>query len=37
MAVLQDCDHADSLSGIERALARNALVWLQQIGLETPR
>ena len=33
-AVLRQCQEADSLSAIERALARNALVWLQNVGVE---
>ena len=36
-AVLQDCEQAHNLPAIERALAQNALVWLQQVGLGIPR
>ncbi len=33
-AILLQCQAADSLSAIERALAHNALVWLQHVGVE---
>jgi hypothetical protein len=34
-AILRDCEEADNLPAIQRALARNALVWLQSVGIET--
>lgn len=33
-AVLHECQEAQNLSAIERALARNAVVWLQSVGVE---
>jgi hypothetical protein len=33
-AVLHQGQEADSLSAIERALAHNAVVWLQSVGVE---
>ena len=33
-AVLHECEEAQNLSAIERALARNAVVWLQNVGVE---
>ena len=33
-AILHQCQAADGLSAIERALAHNALVWLQNVGVE---
>lgn len=32
-AILRDCEQADVLTDIERALARNALRWLRQVGI----
>ena len=32
-AILRDCEQADVLTSIERALARNALTWLEQVGI----
>jgi len=32
-AILRDCEQADVLTHIERALARNALTWLEQVGI----
>jgi hypothetical protein len=34
-AILRDCQHADNLPDIQRALARNTLMWLQSVGIET--
>jgi hypothetical protein len=34
-AILRDCEESDNLPGIQRALARNTLVWLQSVGIET--
>jgi hypothetical protein len=34
-AILRDCEEADNLPAIQRALARNTLVWLQSVGIET--
>lgn len=31
--ILRDCERADVLTSIERALARNALTWLEQVGI----
>jgi hypothetical protein len=36
-AILQDCEHAQVLSDIERALARNALTWLARVGIVPAR
>jgi hypothetical protein len=33
-AILRDCEEADNLPAIQRALARNTLVWLQNVGIE---
>jgi hypothetical protein len=33
-AILGDCEQADNLPAIQRALARNTLVWLQSVGIE---
>lgn len=33
-AVLHECEEAQNPSAIERALARNAVVWLQKVGVE---
>jgi hypothetical protein len=33
-AVLQDCQEAQNLSAIERALAANAVAWLEKVGVE---
>lgn len=33
-AVLQECQEAESLTAIERALARNAVDWLRKVGSE---
>jgi len=30
---LRDCEQADVLTNIERALARNAVTWLEQVGI----
>ena len=32
-AILRDCEQADVLTNIERALARNAVTWLEQVGI----
>ena len=32
-AILRDCEQADVLTNIERALARNAVTWLEQAGI----
>ncbi len=32
-AILRDCEQADVLTSIERALARNAVTWLEQVGI----
>jgi hypothetical protein len=32
-AILRDCEEADNLPAIERALARNTLGWLQKVGI----
>jgi hypothetical protein len=32
-AILQDCEHAQVLSEMERALARNALRWLARVNI----
>jgi hypothetical protein len=34
-AVLHDCQSSDNLPPIQRVLARNTLVWLQGVGIET--
>jgi hypothetical protein len=34
-AILRDCKESDALSGIERALATNALSWLAEVGIVT--
>jgi hypothetical protein len=33
-AILHDCEQADALTDIERALAHNALRWLGQVGVQ---
>jgi hypothetical protein len=33
-AILRDCEQADNLPAIERALARNTLGWLQKVGID---
>jgi hypothetical protein len=33
--ILADCAEGDTLPAIERALARNTLVWLQDVGIQT--
>jgi hypothetical protein len=33
-AILRDCEEADNLPAIQRAVARNTLVWLQRVGIE---
>jgi len=32
-AILRDCEQSDVLTNIERALARNAVTWLEQVGI----
>ena len=32
-AILRDCEQAGVLTNIERALARNAVTWLEQVGI----
>ncbi len=32
-AILRECEHADVLTDIERALARNAVSWLARVGI----
>ena len=32
-AILRDCEHADVLTHIERALARNVVRWLERVGI----
>ena len=32
-AIVRDCEQADVLTHIERALARNAVTWLEQVGI----
>jgi hypothetical protein len=34
-AILRDCAEAESLPPIERALAQNAMAWLEDVGIET--
>jgi hypothetical protein len=34
-AILRDCEQADNLPAIQRALAQNTSVWLQGVGIET--
>ena len=33
-AILRDCEQAGVLTNIERALARNAVTWLEQVGID---
>ena len=33
VAILRDCEHADVLTNIERAVARHTLTWLEQVGI----
>jgi hypothetical protein len=32
-AILRDCERADALTQIERALARNVVTWLERVGI----
>jgi hypothetical protein len=34
-AILRNCEETGNLPAIQRALARNTLMWLQSAGIET--